>query len=191
MNNEYHASSVFELCAHDSTHMRKNGIKQMFFRILLFSLGGSNCKACFSTLSLSLLFIESHYKQTVSDLTAEQTDTGIPSTLHFFPTRRVRGCEGRQEHAPSRCPAIFLSLRHRVSNRLQVLILIHHSRQIPSQGFLSFVLSGSMSMAMRSFFLIAMLCTAYGAMPADLVGSWTYTTTESDGESDPNKLANS
>ena len=46
-------------------------------------------------------------------------------------------------------------------------------------------------MAMRSFFLIAMLCTAYGAMPADLVGSWTYTSTESDGESDPNSLANS
>lgn len=38
-------------------------------------------------------------------------------------------------------------------------------------------------MAMRSFFLIAMLCTAYGAMPADLVGSWTYTTTESDADS--------
>merc|ERR1712195_397219 len=42
---------------------------------------------------------------------------------------------------------------------------------------------GSMSMARCSFFLIAMLCTAYGAMPADLVGSWTFTTTESDADS--------
>jgi len=44
-------------------------------------------------------------------------------------------------------------------------------------------------MAMRSFFLIAMLCTAYGAMPADLVGSWTYTTTESDADSSSTTVA--
>merc|ERR1712166_1507407 len=38
-------------------------------------------------------------------------------------------------------------------------------------------------MATRSFFLIAMLCTAYAAMPADLVGSWTRTKSSSDADS--------
>lgn len=43
-------------------------------------------------------------------------------------------------------------------------------------------------MATRSFFVIAMLCTAYAAMPADLVGSWTWTESSSDADSSSTEI---